>query len=327
MSRIEATSDAFIEEIEKLAFTPRAGTALAAGLTSLLPGAAIGGGYEAIKGMQEGESGWDLAGRAGKGALVGGAIGSGAGALAGKLSPQGVGQTLSNIGRRQVHSFTGMTPGVKGLKKGTKEYADYAKSIGIGDEGAGSAAYVKEMKDQLGRAQKGSITPDAGAGWWERIRAKALPKDWNEALLKHKVNKAELGEQVQEKLLREGMTSWPGMVGAVAKDPRRLGLLAKDQWYNTGPVGKALTGWGLYETGKGIVGDPQPGVGRGEQVGGGLGMLAAQAVPMAMPMLPAVGGSIALTSLGSTVGKQIDKLRGAPSVVPPYQTPEVGALR
>lgn len=148
-----------------------------------------------------------------KGGLRGAVVGTLAGGAAGALRPtlaQGAAQlpgfgAASRFGQRQIHSLTGVGD------------AAYVRSIG------GGAA---DARERLVSATKGLRDASDAAG-----RAKAMGE----------VHAARRGFQSAEKAEAAGLTSIPGYLKAMAKDPVgavRTGVRA--QWDSSGPGGKAL---------------------------------------------------------------------------------------
>lgn len=139
------------------------------------------------------------------GALAGGAGGALAPGLAQRAAAApGLG-AASRFGQRQIHSLTGVGD------------ASYVRSIG------GGAADAKQRFDAAKKGLEGASGVTA--------RQKALGE----------VQSAQKHFQSAEKAEAAGLTSIPGYVKAMAKDP--IGALStgiRGQWHSMGPGGKAL---------------------------------------------------------------------------------------
>jgi hypothetical protein len=195
-------------------FGSGAGMGLAAGSAA---GTVLGGVSNFRDARAQGSSMGDAA-RAGlsgaaRGAVRGAAVGTLAGGTAGALRPalaQGAAKlpglgAASRFGQRQIHSLTGVGD------------AAYVRSIG------GGAADAREQLVSATKALRDA--PDAAG------RAKAMEG----------VRTARKGFQSAEKAEAAGLTSIPGYLKAMAKDPVgavRTGVRA--QWDTSGAGGKAL---------------------------------------------------------------------------------------
>lgn len=139
------------------------------------------------------------------GTLTGGAAGAAAPALAQRAAKAPILGAASRFGQREVHSLTGVGD------------AAYVRSIG------GGAA---DARDALVSATKGLRDAPDAAG-----RAKAMES----------VRRARTSFQAAQKAEEAGLTSIPGYVKGLLKDP--LGTIqtgAKAQWHNSGPLMRAV---------------------------------------------------------------------------------------
>lgn len=307
----EITLQAFREELKTAALNPNwHGIGSGAGALGGLGAAAGGviGGVRAYRQAREqGATGQEaLAGSiggAGRGALVGGAAGALAGGVAGHLSP-GLGEKLTQtpyagaparFGQRQVHAVTGWEPkgGIEAIRGGAWQ----AKQNLAG-------AQAKAVSDVAKREAKGLPA--------DKVRAAA--NDLHIAQADRAASAAQAGQDA-------GLTSIPGYVKALAKDPKgTISKGLKEQWHGAGPGVKALTvGLPALGAAQAALSDEGPdGPGKAERIGRGLlpaaaGMASGQ-LPFAGQVL--VGG--AAGAIGAGAGRAVDRLRGR-KVPPPYK--------
>lgn len=275
--------DAMLDEMVKIGgigsaikqFSRKASPGLSQAGIGRLAGTGIGAGLGAAGGAATNED--DRVGGALRGALYGGAAG-----LAGGQLATGMGRRqVKHIGQRQLHGMTGYMPRTKAQKargvsvfgKGLSkdERVGALKQIGmdVGERGDRGKAVQKALESQ-------SIT-------------KSLPKSWRERLAKAEVSGAEARREAAEK----GLTSIPGVVKGMAKNPIKT---LKTGFVSQGPVGMALAATPMATTVPGLVsgeglgeGYSGPG-GAGKLIGENIGYTALGALPMA-PMM--VGGQLA----------------------------------
>jgi hypothetical protein len=237
---------------------------------------------------------------AGRGALIGAAVG-GAGGLAGgekateltkKVTGRGLVGAPSRLVQRQVHSLTG-----------------YADPAAVRAMGAGAAPALE-------RAQRAD---QALAKAWEGSNSGALRGAVTERL------QAAKGLQAAEKAEQMGLTSLPGYLKSLAKDP--LGTVragAAEQWHGSGLKGKALmVGLPTAATAASMAAPTEPGgEGRLERGAKTLARSAAFATPLSM------AGQIALErgagTVGGVVGAGADKVlsrrKQVSGLLPPSKT-------
>jgi hypothetical protein len=259
------------------------------GLVGAGAGGIVGGIRGARKAQQggQGASGTALGalGGAGRGAALGGALGAGVGGLAGAARPalaESLGarggrlQSASHFGQRQLHAFTGV---------GSPEYV---RSIG-----GGAADTAKELAEATHALDHAPLADAA-----KRRQAFAG---------------AQRAHAASEKAEGMGLTSIPGYVKSLAKDP--VGTLRAgftEQWHNAGgTAGKAL----MYGLPAASVahdisrkGGDEEGHGHYESIGRDIGF-GASTVAGPIP----IAGQLALGPLGARVGggigRVVDNLR------------------
>lgn len=215
------------------------------------------------------------------GALKGGALGGG---LAGaKILATGEGRRraaagLSRFGQRQRYTLTG-----KGLGKTPAQKLKKAREIGI----------VRPAHDPAKfKAEDYMKTPWATS---EQRAAKAALAD-----------KAQVA--TKEEAFRKGLMSIPGVAQGMLTHP---GQTLKSSWKRADPFTKAFAGYGVYETGKGLVEKPQEGgPGRLEKglrgAGSAAGWLLAPTTLLGGQILGMGGGSV-----GGKIGRLGDAAVGA----------------
>jgi len=295
------------------------GRSVGAGLGA---GAGIGGALGALHGAVSGyrdarEQGHGVGGAA-LGALGGGvregamgaALGGGAGMLAGggaalarpELAARAAGAiegapgalgSFGRFGQRQVHGLTGWTPeeGLSSIRGGA-----------FGARSTAEAAH-KNMYDVIGQ------NPNDQKAVGTAIKSYA-----------HAGRAARAAQELEDR----GMTSLPGTVKAIARDPR--GALAagfKDQWHGAHPAMRAaMIGLPALDIAKTIAEPEDPEHGKGSRIGGSLAGLAAGAALGGAPLAAQAVGTLAAVPVGSLLGKGVDKLRGGlvhrkPELEPP----------
>jgi hypothetical protein len=229
---------------------------------------------------------------------IGGALGAGAGALAGggaalaapelaargARAVEGAGGPIAAFGRfgqRQVHGLTGWTPeeglsSIRGGAFGARATADAAQ---------------KNMSDVL------SNSPNDRKAVGAAIKSNA-----------HAGRAAGAAQELEDR----GMTSLPGTLKAVARDPR--GALAagfKDQWHGAHPAMRAaMIGLPAIDIANTIMGPEDPHKGKAERIGGNMAGLAAGALLGGAPLAAQAAGALAAAPVGGLIGKGVDKLRG-----------------
>lgn len=305
----------FREELNKLAAVPwqalgrSVGNGMGAGAGAL---GALGAARGALKGWHEdraqgggaGEAALHALGGAAKGGLGGAAIGalggaalSGAGALASpELAARAAGAleggpgaigALSRFGQRQVHGLTGWTPeggldAIRGGAWGQRHNVDTAR------------AATQEAFGKVRLGDEASINHAAG-------KVKALKG-------------AERARDAAVDVESRGMTSIPGSLSAIRKDPAgALAAGAKQQWHGSTAAEKALlVGLPAAQLGMAAAGhDQNKGERIGENIGGLVGGLAFGGAPLAGQLAGGIGAGLA----GKMIGRGVDHLRPQHGIV------------
>lgn len=272
-----------------------------AGLPGAAAGAALGAGAGVAREAVAGEGdygGAALRGAAG-GALLGGVGGFGVGkvrdialttgkrglGLAGEAGRRTV-KSVGDWGKRQVHGTTGWTP-----KAGPK-------SIGL----AGRAQTQRiEVAKAMQKARLKGVTDPAKRKKLTEVAEKRLSD------LKRQ------GEAAQE-AYQAGLTSLPGTVKGLVKDPKRFGKAAlKSIKEHPGGLAGAAVLPGAF-----IASDVASGVPLEEAIGGGAGDVAGLALTGAMPIVPGMAAWTALSEGGRAIGRAVKgKRKKTPMVSPP----------
>ena len=285
----------------------RAG-ALPGGVAGAGLGAGLNVAREAVSGGED-YGGAALRGAAG-GALLGAGAGFGVGkardialttgkrglSLAKEMGKRTV-KSVGDFGKRQVHGTTGWTPKA-------------------GPESIGLAGGVQKNRQKVVKAMRDARLRSAKSG---REKYKIVQKS----------NQQLAALKKQEKAMREaydaGLTSIPGTVKGLVKDPKRVGKAA---WRSVkehpgGVLGAAALPAAL------TAGEIASGTDPSEAVGGGVGDVAGMALTGAMPIVPGMAAWTALSEAGRFAGRKAGgkKKRGktlkekamsaAPSVSPP----------
>lgn len=282
------------------------------GGAGLLAGGAIGagvGGYKSYRearrqGATAGQAIKSSLGGAASGGLRGGQIGGAVGALGGGaigaispvkanslrtyLSDKPVVGAFSRFGQRQVHGLTGWTPsgmsrsqGLKSMRHGSYSSSENLKALNAQNA---SGKDIRGLTDKLlGRSNK-DVLANAEKGLRASTRAEEM-----------------------------GLTSIPGYAKSFRDNGIKNTLSAgfKDQWYNSGPVMKALMiGAPAIEAGRQAMQkeDPShPNQGRLERVGKSLATTGANLVMSPLPAVTQLGLSGLVSGAGGSVGKGVGK--------------------
>lgn len=241
MSSIDAPIlEAFVRELEKLAFSPRIGATLgglgAVGGAGIAAGAGIGAGVGGIKNYLEAKREGATTGQAlsaggsgafhgiGRGAMIGGAVGAIGGAGLGLASPgkaEAVRSALTRapsiigsgaqFGQRQVHGITGWRPGAPGTP-----IRDSLKEIGMG-------SHLREADVDATAARLKEVSEDPKKiGLINRMRGKTQAEVAGKAAKNLESAKDSLrAAQVAEE---RGLTNIPGYAKALKEDFQGQGL-------------------------------------------------------------------------------------------------------
>jgi hypothetical protein len=316
MSRInERVLTSFREELRKVAAIPwqelgrstGAGMGAGAGILGAL-GAAHGAyrGWRDARAEGAGEEGAALRALGGgaKEGLTGAAIGGLGGALAGgagaiarpelaarvadalERGPGAIG-AFTRFGQRQVHSLTGWKPegGLEAIRGGAWDQRENA----VGALGALRGARAGGDEIAIGRAAE-------------------------------RAQKAERARGAAQRVEDLGMTSLPGALGAMKKDP--IGALrtgAAHQWHGMGRAEKALfLGVPAAQLGMAAAGNDEH---KGEHVGEGIGNLAGMAAFGGAPLFGQLAGGVGAGMAGKAIGRGFDRMRSREGIV--HRKPEL----
>lgn len=219
-----ALIDGQLDELRKIAFVGGVARALRKGTAPR--GALIGAGAGALGGGALGAASSDpQQGTAGKiqgaisGALSGGLLGAGAGTVATKAGRRWIGQA----GKAQAHGLTGWVPGARkaGFGWAGKGMTGAQRRKALGEIGIHAPAGRLSHGQALGKIQKGRLTGKLPLGMQQQLADLSVAR--------HGAQKAQV---------EQGLTSVPGFVKGMVKDPTgtaRTGLLA------AGGLGTAMT--------------------------------------------------------------------------------------
>ena len=329
----EHLSESFAQEMEKIAIGNIAGSAATLGV--------VGGALGAMSRYQRAKAEGDPhAGRAALGGALtygagGAALGAGLGGVSHALRGGGAPMTsaamntvpwhhsmdksISDFGRRQVHSVSGYVP------KGST-LPEYAEDIGIGGRNL-AGGVEKSLAKQERVAGKVGDNP----GWWGKRKLRKAQEGVDSA--RAGVPAALAQEQSVNTLREHGATSIPGTVSALADSNKRgpvVGAMGHQLWNAGGTLGKVMVGLGGLGVAKAALTDPKPGSaeegqGRLERVGHEAGNMMGWA---AAPIMPFVGQSMVGAGLSRAGGYAGRLIGGRPQVARPDPTrPEDSTAR
>lgn len=334
-------SDAFADEMEKIALGNIGAAAATLGAVGSIAGGALG--YQQAK--AEGKGTTDALLGAGKGALVGGvgagAVGAGLGAgsrlargwkhvdptmaahtaqgvahqVATGVKPhsfmESMDRRIGDVGRRQLHALTGYVPKeVRGLPTDHPERINYLRNIGVGGRGPLDAA-ATAAKDDLAKFDNGGKGPQGMLGDFH-----VVPRFARHGLAKWDNFSARHSADAQKELIEAGATSIPGAIKAMWNPELRkrvLPAVGKDIAYGGGALGTAMMGQGIYGAYKGVAGEVQPGqegMGYGERVGDSIGGAAGWLLPSPIPMAGQMAGGQILSKTFGGLGSIADRIAG-----------------
>ena len=223
--------DAFTDEMIKVAGigsavsqmlkkAPGAAKGVSSANMGRLTGAGIGAGVGAAGGAAANPE--DRGAGALRGALLGGVAGVAGGQF---LSRAGRGQA-KRFGQRQLHGMTGYIP---------RSATQKAQGIGFAGKGLTGDQRVAALKN-IGMDVGGKVT-NKGQAISEAMKnqtiSKNLPKKWRERLAKMEVG----GIQARRQAAEQGLTSIPGVVKGMAKNPLQT---LKTGFTAQGPTGMLL---------------------------------------------------------------------------------------
>lgn len=286
-----ALVDGQLDELRKIAFIGGVARALRKGTASR--GALIGAGAGALGGGALGAASADpQQGTAGKiqgaisGALSGSLLGAGAGTVATKAGRQWIGRA----GKAQAHGLTGYVPRTAQQK---------ARGVGWAGKGMNTSERMKALEGIGITAPKGHLSHGQALG---KIRQGRLTGKLPQGMQQQLADLSVARHTAQQQQVSKGLTSVPGFVKGMVKDPTgttRTGLLA------AGGLGTAMTvGFSAPEA---IEAAKERDI---KRLGGSLAETGFYAVGGGIPML----GSIALGSgarrLGQVPGSLAERARG-----------------
>jgi hypothetical protein len=256
---------------------------------------------------------------AGVGALGGGAIGAGIGAVKGYRDARADG---ASVGRSALQGLTrGLGGGIHGAglgalaggAAGALTKMDPSKLVGReGILGSAARSGQRQVHAMTGMLSPAELEGIRGGAFDARQRVGELDR------MGAPRGRAGKALEASEKAQEMGLTSVPGYLKALKNQPgQALSTSIKEQYYGMHPaMGAAMVGLPLASAAGTLARNERPdGAGKGEEIGHNLGGAAGGLMGGLMP----VGGAEVMSRMGgaagSGVGRVIDRIRGRKPLV------------